>query len=145
MGLHKVFVFCVLALSLAGLAVLWGQTSGQATPAEPEPRYDTTSQFDTMTVVAEQREVGTPLNGIHILVRLDTAKENSDTLDVYLGPTAFVKDFEVTFEKGDRVQVTGSKVKYGGNPLILARQVRRDSTTLYLRDEHGTPYWKGRS
>jgi hypothetical protein len=100
-----------------------------------------------MTVVADLRVVprGSPLSGSHLIVRPESAKENSETIDVYLGPADFLKDFEVTFAKGDRVQVIGSKVKYGGAPVVLARQVRRDSTTLYLRDEHGTPYWKGRA
>jgi len=154
MGLHRVVVLFLLAFVLAKPPALAGQTqsSGQApsagqAQAEPEPRYDASSPFDTMTVVVEQREVprGNPLNGIHLTVRLESAKENSETIDVYLGPAAYLKDFDVTFEKGDRVQVTGSKVKYAGAPLVLARQVRRDSTTIYLRDEHGVPYWRGRT
>jgi hypothetical protein len=100
-----------------------------------------------MTVVADVREVprGNPLSGSHLMVRLDSAKETSETIDVYLGPANYLKDFEVTFAKGNRVQVIGSKVKYGGAPVVLARQVRRESTTLYLRDENGTPYWRGRT
>ena len=78
-----------------------------------------------------------------MIVRPQTAKSETQSIDVYLGPTAFIKDFEVTFAKGDRVHVIGSKVKYAGRPLILAREVRRDSTTLYLRDERGTPNWRG--
>jgi hypothetical protein len=143
MGLRIIVVFFLVAPLLPGLAA----SSGQTAQAEPEPRYDAATTVDTMTVVAEVREVprGNPLNGTHLIVRLESAKENSETIDVYLGPAAYLKDFEVTFAKGDRVQVVGSKVKYGGAPVILARQVRRDATTLYLRDEHGTPYWRGRT
>jgi hypothetical protein len=98
-------------------------------------------------VVSDLREVprGNPLSGTHLIVRLESAKESSETIDVYLGPADYLKDFEVTYVKGDRVQVIGSKVKYQGAPLILARQVRRDATTIYLRDEHGTPYWRGKT
>jgi hypothetical protein len=98
-----------------------------------------------MTVVADLREVprGSPLSGTHLIVRPESAKEGSEIIDVYLGPASYLKDFDVTFEKGDRVQVIGSKVKYGGASIVLARQVRRDSTTIYLRDEHGIPYWRG--
>jgi hypothetical protein len=128
---------------LLGLAA----SSDQTAQAEPEPRYDSATTVDMMTVVADVREVprGNPLSGSHLMVRLDSAKETSETIDVYLGPANYLKDFEVTFAKGDRVQVIGSKVKYGGAPVVLARQVRRESTTLYLRDENGTPYWRGRT
>ena len=143
MGLRIVVVFFLVAPLLLGLTA----SSGQTAQAEPEPRYDSATTVDMMMVVADLREVprGSALPGTHLIVRPESAKENSETIDVYLGPANYLKDFEVTFAKGDRVQVVGSKVKYGGAAVILARQVRRDSTTLYLRDEHGIPYWKGRT
>ena len=143
MGLRSIVVFFLVAPVLLGLTA----SSGQTAQAEPEPRYDSATTVDMMTVVADVREVprGNPLSGSHLMVRLDSAKETSETIDVYLGPANYLKDFEVTFAKGNRVQVIGSKVKYGGAPVVLARQVRRESTTLYLRDENGTPYWRGRT
>jgi hypothetical protein len=47
----------------------------------------------------------------------------------------------VTFAKGDRVQVTGSKVKFQSADIILAREVRRDQDMIYLRDSQGKPFW----
>ena len=143
MGFRTVVVFFLVAPLLLGLTA----SSGQTAQAEPEPRYDSATTVDMMTVVADVREVprGNPLSGSHLMVRLDSAKEASETIDIYLGPANSLKDFEVTFAKGNRVQVIGSKVKYGGAPVVLARQVRRESTTLYLRDENGTPYWRGRT
>jgi hypothetical protein len=140
MGLRAVIVFFLVAPFLLGLTASSGQV-------EPEPRYDSATSVDMMTVVADLREVprGSPLSGSHLIVRPESAKETSETIDVYLGPATYLKDFEVTFAKGERVQVIGSKVKYGGASIILARQVRRDSTTIYLRDEHGIPYWTGRT
>ena len=142
MGLRIIVVLLVAPL-LLGLTA----SSGQTAQAEPEPRYDSATTVDMMAVVAELREVprGSPLSGSHLMVRPESAKENSETIDVYLGPATYLKDFEVAFAKGDRLQVIGSKVKYGGASVVLARQVRRDSTTLYLRDEHGIPYWRGRT
>jgi len=141
MGLRIVVVFFLLAPLLIGLTT----SSGQTAQTEPEPRYDPATAVDMMTVVADLREVprGSPLSGTHLIVRPESAKEGSEIIDVYLGPASYLKDFDVTFEKGDRVQVIGSKVKYGGASIVLARQVRRDSTTIYLRDEHGIPYWRG--
>ena len=141
MGFRSLVLFILAPLLLAP-AAFYGQTP----QAEPEPRYDTNSiaAINVMVVVAGQREVakGNPLSGTHLLVRPESAKTDSDTLDVYLAPADYLKDFEVAFVKGDRLQVTGCKVKYGGNSMILAREVRRDTTTLYLRDNRGNPFWK---
>jgi hypothetical protein len=133
----------------AVLLIAAASVSGQPRPApaaEPEPRYDTTSPVDLMVVVEGDREVpkGTPLAGMHLVVRPESSKEGTDTVEVYLGPADFIKDFQITFAKGDRLQVSGSKVKYAGASMILAKDVRRDTTTMYLREPNGAPLWKGR-
>lgn len=116
----------------------------QATPSEPEPRYDAGTTVNTMVVITELREVprGSPLGGAHLIVKPEAAKSDSETIDVYLAPTDFLKDFECHFAKGDRIEIKGSKVRFSGNAVVLAREVRRDSSTLYLRDSRGVPYWK---
>jgi hypothetical protein len=134
----------ILLLCAAPLLVALAASSNQKdTPAE-EPKYDAGSSIDLMVVITDVKEVaaGNPLNGTHLIVRPETAKANSETTDVYLAPDDYLKDFGCHFAKGDRIQVKGSKVKYNGNPEVLAREVRLESTTVYLRDEHGVPYWK---
>jgi hypothetical protein len=113
-------------------------------PAEPEPRYDTATTINTTVVVTEIKEVpaGSPLSGYHLMVRPESGKGESETMDVYLAPVDFVKDFDCHLAKGDRIQVIGSKVKTGAGHTVLAREVRAGSNTMYLRDEAGTPYWK---
>jgi hypothetical protein len=108
-----------------------------------EPRYDTATNIDVMVVVTDVKDVapGNPLSGMHLIVRPETSKANSETIDVYLAPDDYLKDFGCHFAKGDRIQVKGSKVKYNGGPAVLAREVRLEATTVYLRDEHGVPYW----
>jgi hypothetical protein len=108
-----------------------------------EPRYDTSTNIDAMMVVTEVKEVapGNPLSGMHLIVRPESAKSNAETTDVYLGPDDYLKDFGCHFAKGDKIQVKGSKVKFNGGPAVLAREVRLEATTLYLRDEQGVPYW----
>lgn len=106
---------------------------------EPAPRYDPASVVDVTVTVTESRDVSgdSGLNGIHLLARTD-----ADTpIDVYLGPSDFVKGFEITFAKGDRIQVIGSKIKLSSGTLILAREVHKGSETLYLRDKNGDPFW----
>jgi hypothetical protein len=123
------------------LAVSSGQKD---TAPAAEPRYDTATNVNVMMVVTDVKDVaeGSPLNGLHLIVRPESAKGNSETTDVYLAPDDYLKDFGCHFTKGDRIQVKGSKVKYNGGPVVLASEIRLEATTVYLRDEHGVPYWK---
>ena len=136
----SVAFFCVAPLLLA----LASPSDQKETAAADEPRYDTTSTIDLIMVVAEAKDVpdGNPLAGAHLIMRPESAKSNSETTDVYLAPNDYMKDFNCHFVKGDRLQVKGSKVKYNGNTVVLAREVRMESTTVYLRDDRGVPYWK---
>jgi hypothetical protein len=131
----------VLFLCGAPLLLALAASSNQK---DAEPKYDAATNIDVMVVVTDVKEVavGSPLNGMHLIVRPESSKSNAETTDVYLGPDDYLKDFGCHFAKGDRIQVKGSKVKFNGGPAVLAREVRLESTTVYLRDEHGVPYWK---
>lgn len=106
--------------------------------ANAAPSYDTATETDVVAIVSDVREVpkADPLGGVHL-----TIKAKADTIDVYVGPTDFVKIFDVTFNKGQEIEVTGSKVKVSGEPVILAREIQVNRITLELRDKNGTPYW----
>src|ERR1039458_3077052 len=122
MGFRIVVVFSLVAPLLLGLAA----SSGQTAQAEPEPRYDSATTVDLMTVVADLREVprGSPLSGSHLIVRPESAKENSETIDVYLGPADFLKDFEVAFGKGDfkiLQEVRRTKINVDGLGILFGR------------------------
>jgi len=106
---------------------------------ETAPRYDPATVVDFPVDVTEVREASgdNGLNGIWLTVRT----ENDKTMNVYLGPASFLKEFEVVFAKGDNIHVVGSKVSFGGGSIILAREVSKGQATLYLRDRNGVPYW----
>ncbi len=126
----------ILLLLLAALTIPHAAGGGQPQPAEP--RYDTATTVEFTCVVTEVYEVArrNPMHGVHL--KVDTGRE---TVDVYLGPTEFMKQFDFTFAKGDRVDIAGSKVKAAGATVVLAKEVRRQSQTVYLRDSSGAPYW----
>jgi hypothetical protein len=131
-------------LTAALLASLPAASSYQKDKPAEEPRYDTSAPVDWIGVVTAVKDVaaGNVLNGTHILVRPESARANSEPIDVYLAPDDYLKDFGCHFAKGDKVQVKGSKVKYEHSTAVLAREVRMESTTVYLRDDQGVPYWK---
>jgi hypothetical protein len=134
---------------LAAAVLMTTVVSASAFPArptpvdktEPEPRFDPATVIDIMGAVVSVREVprGSPLSGIHLLV----STENEE-IDAYLGPADFLKEFEITFSRGDSVQIVGSKVTFEGGRTILVREVRKGEVFLYLRDHAGHPNWPQR-
>jgi len=52
-----------------------------------------------------------------------------------------VKNYEVVFEKGDQIELIGSKVKFEGVDTIFAREIRRGNDTFVFRDKDGKPIW----
>jgi hypothetical protein len=76
--------------------------------------------------------------GIHMLVKTD-----KETVSVHLGPSWYLENQDVKLEPGDKVEVKGSRVTFGGKPALIASEVRKGNEVLTLRDEAGFPAWMG--
>ncbi len=70
-------------------------------------------------------------------------KTAQGSVEVYLGPTAFLSQEGFSFAKGDTIEVTGSRVTIKGEEGIIAREVKQSGKTLVLRDASGKPAWSG--
>ncbi len=125
-----------LLILLAALIIPHPARGGQTPPEEPI--YDPATTVEFTGVVTASREVprGSPMHGLHL-----TVESGKESFDVYLGPADFMKQFNFRFAKGDRIDTVGSKLKVAGTNVVLAREVRRQSQTVYLRDSGGNPYW----
>lgn len=88
--------------------------------SEAGPTYDPATVIDVRGTVSAVWEVPAylPLEGLRLAV-----KSGWETVDVYVGPTDFVKLFGVTFVKGDKIEVIGSKVMSSW-PLNCAKGMR---------------------
>ncbi len=76
--------------------------------------------------------------GIHLL--LNTVNGN---VSIHLGPAWYIDNQDIQIIKGDNVSVTGSKVTYNGDQVIIAKEVIKGDQLLKLRDENGYPLWSG--
>jgi hypothetical protein len=76
--------------------------------------------------------------GVHLLV--NTGKE---TVEVHLGPRFFLEENGFEAEGGDKIEVVGSRITFGGQSALVAREIQMGDYTLALRDETGTPGWAG--
>jgi hypothetical protein len=103
------------------------------------PKYDVKSEVTIKGTVEEIKEVPNPKGqiGIYLMV-----KSGGDILEVRLCPNSFLKEFEVVFNKGDQLTITGSKVKVEEEKqVILARQIEFGNNKITLRDPQGVPVW----
>lgn len=96
----------------------------------------TVEAVETVTGMGGGRQA---MGGMHLTLKTDT-----ETLQVHVGPTAYLTEKGVTLAKGDTLEVLGSRVTMGGGPVVIARQITKGDQTWTLRDASGRPLWSRR-
>lgn len=123
-------------VSAAALTVLFAAASVLA-QAQAPAKYVKSSEVKVKGTVTE---VTTGADGI---VRLALKSDKGD-LNVFVAPEKFLKEMEITFNKGDTLEILGSQVTGAdGAPLLLAREITRAGDTMLMRDDQGKPVWVG--
>lgn len=120
----------------------------QTTPSgqRGSPMYDlkaettitgTVESVDTMNGMEGQgrRSMG----GTHLVV-----KTESETIEVHVGPTAYLIEKGIRLAKGDMLEIVGSRVIIDKEPVVIAKQIKKGDNTWTLRDASGRPLWSGR-
>ncbi len=120
----------VLALALPIAAV--AQRGPGARTYDPKTETTLTGTVDDVQQLTGRRGFA----GTHLILNTATG-----TLEVHLGPSSYIDAQKISFAKGDRIEVVGSKVKIGAADALIARQVTKDGKTLTLRDAQGVPQW----
>jgi hypothetical protein len=67
------------------------------------------------------------LGGTHL-----TVKTGKETLEVHVGPTAYLTEKGITIAKGDTLEILGSRVTIDKEPVVIARQIRKGDNTWTL-------------
>ena len=132
-----ILIATVVALVLIIAPAAAGQKSG---PGVAVPKYDPAAEATFKGTVEEVRDRQCPMSGgmgSHLILRLSP----SETIEVHLASTKFVKTYDLVFSKGDVVTVIGTKVQFEGVETIFAREVTRGSETFVFRDKDGKPIW----
>ncbi len=115
------------------------QAQKTATPtSDNSPKYDAKTEETLKGTVDDVRVNGTDQKTKTATLVL---KHGIEAVDVFLGPVSFLDAMEISFSKGDELQVVGSKVKTGEGQEILAREVTKGNDTLILREKGGKPVW----
>jgi len=127
----------LLVLILACTAAITPAFAGQSAAV---PKYNPATEAVFKGTVEEVRDRQCPVSGgmgSHVVLKLD----DGTTIEVHLATTKFVKEYELVFNKGDVLEVTGSKVQFEGVETIFAREVKRGNDIFVFRDKDGKPVW----
>lgn len=154
------FTICVVTLSALGVfvpSIIFAQHRPGMHGSNPlqqqqGPAYDTKTEATFNGTVAD---VKTGRSAMYWLARIHTLglgnegvqakqlllKTDTGTIQINLGPTAFLTERKVEIRKGDTLEVTGSRVTIAESPVVLAREIRKGDSTWTLRDATGLPLW----
>jgi hypothetical protein len=128
-------------IGLVTLATL-AAVAQDAAVSDQRPRYDTATEFTLSGTVQEVREVtggkGRGGRGTHLIV-----KGEKETFTVHVGPSSFLAEKKLTLATGDVVDIIGSRVKVADAEVVIAREIRKGTQTVVLRDAKGIPLWSG--
>lgn len=113
----------------------WGMGTQYQRIYNPATVETITGTVETVSKITPFRGMST---GIHIILK--TEKEN---ISVHLGPTWYIERQDIKIEKGDKLEVTGSRVKFADSEAIIAAEIKKGDYILILRDNAGIPNWAG--
>jgi hypothetical protein len=116
--------------------------SGGWGPGTPYQKLYNPATVETVSGTVEEVQKFTPRRGMSYGVHL-ILKTDKETIPVHLGPGWFIEGQDIKIEKGDKVEVKGSRVTFNGKLAIIAAEVKKGDEVLKLRDENGFPAWSG--
>lgn len=126
-------LLAVAIILILPAVVLWGQKTASPNIGQ---KYDLTTETKVKGTVDELKVIPGPAEGVHLIV-----KSGTDLLFVHVAPESFLKDMDLTIQKGDSVEIVGSKIKVDGQDEMLAREIIDSNNDVTLRDKKGVPVW----
>jgi hypothetical protein len=128
---RRIIILCLTLLLLSVTSLAFAQRSYNSA----------TIETIAGTVESVDKTMNTKGNSYGIHLKVKTVKE---TLSVHLGPAWYIDKLDTKIEKGDKIEVKGSRVVMAGKPAIIAAEVKKGNSTMHLRDENGRPAWAGK-
>jgi hypothetical protein len=131
----------IVSTAYAGPWRGWRGSGGWGVGSQYNRMYNPAT-VENVSGVVESVDKITPMkgmnSGIHIMLKTD-----KETISIHVGPEWYIERQDVKLEKGDKIEVKGSRVTFSGKPAIIAAEVKKDDRTLVLRDGSGIPAWAG--
>ena len=108
-------------------------------PMQRAPGYNASNEVSVQGVVEDVQEFYCPISGdegTHLML-----KTENGTFQVHVAPRRFLRGNNLSFSKGDQIQVVGSRIIYQGQDALIARTVVRGNQTVAFREPNGKPLW----
>src|SRR5579863_4304259 len=127
-----IFQIAMGAGILAVASVPWAAGPTAASSRERVVRYDLATEATVSGTIQHIESAGIArreMGGTHL-----TLNTGDQTWEIRLCPRQFLAKENFTLSEGDRIEVTGSRVRFHEQDAILARVVKRGDRALVLRD-----------
>jgi hypothetical protein len=102
--------------------------------------YVAGNELTTSGTVEDVQEFFCPVSedrGTHLVLNTDRG-----TMLVHVAISRFLRDHQISINRGDRLQVKGAKIRFQGKEGMIAREIARGEEVFTLRDASGNPLWK---
>jgi hypothetical protein len=146
--MKKIMVFLAIVISLALACPVLAQTGPGGGMGMKDGTGFRLYNPQTVTTVKgtveklEEINMGRP-SGVGMKFREIILKTDKGSLMVHLGPSWYLDQQKFVAKAGDTLEVTGSEVTLNNKPAIIAKDITVNGKTLKLRDDQGTPAWRG--
>lgn len=119
----------------------WRGSGGWSMGSQYQRMYNPKT-VETISGTVESIDKITPMRGMYYGIHL-LLKTDKETISVHLGPGWYIERLDTKIEKGNKIEVKGSRVTMMGKPAFIAAEVKKGSSVLKIRDENGIPVWAG--
>lgn len=139
--LVAISIFLTASIALAQPWKGWRGSGGWGMGTQYQKMYNPAT-VETVSGTVESIDKTTPMKGMHYGIHL-LLKTDKETIPVHLGPGWYIERLDTKIEKGDKIEVKGSRITFQGKPAIIASEVKKGDNILRLRDDNGIPAWSG--
>jgi hypothetical protein len=139
--LSLLFVTVAFAQGGPGKGLKWSGSGGWGLGSPYQGLYNP-STVEIMTGTIESIDRIAPAKGMSYGVHV-SLKTEKETIPVHLGPAWYIERLDTKLEKGDTIDVKGSRITLNEKPAIIAAEIKKGQNALVLRDSSGIPVWAG--
>ena len=101
--------------------------------------YSAANEITATGTVEDVQEFYCPVTddrGTHVVLKTD----RGDIL-VHVAISRFLREHKFAIQPGQRLQVTGAKIRFQGKEGMIAREIVRGDEIFTMRDTAGKPLW----
>ena len=137
----KILIAAVTLFFAFGLTAVKAQDKEWAPGNRFAKHYDTTKVETIKGTISSIFRINRE-KGIGYRLQADLLTDE-ETIRIHIGPSWFIEEKGFEFNNGDKIEVTGSRVKLEDKDYLIAAEIVKEGKVLKLRDRIGTPLWIG--